>query len=70
MTYSVFVKEGSRYTRVTALALSLASARRLFQGILLDGAMMGLHTALRPAREDFDNSEVYDNNRRRLFNLK
>lgn len=70
-TYSVFVDEGKdgkhSYTRISALALVLKDARRIFQGALLGGSMIGLRMELRPAEEDFANDEVYKANRDRLF---
>ncbi len=68
-TYSVFVKEGKKWARITPLALRLESARRLFQGILLHGSMNGLNVALRPATEDYANEVAYVENKRRLFPL-
>lgn len=65
--YSVFVKEGKKWTRVTPLALPLNSARRFFQGILLEGACNGLNMALRPAEEDYANQGVYLADKKRLF---
>ena len=66
-TYSLFVKEGARWTRITPLAMSLQSARQLFQGYLLGGSLSGYAMALRPASEDFANQAKYDADRDRIF---
>lgn len=65
--YSLFVKEGKNWTRLTPLALTLPGARRFFQGVLLDGTMNGLNMALRPAGEDHANEAAHKVSMERLF---
>ena len=66
-TYSMFIKENKKWTRITPLALKLDSARRLFQGTLLDVSMAGLAIELRPAADDYEHKEQYDANKERLM---
>lgn len=66
-TYSMFARENGKWVRITPLALVLSSARRLFQGALLDGSLAGLAMELKPAADDYANKAIYDANRARLM---
>jgi hypothetical protein len=48
-TYSLFVREGTKWTRISSAALPLDAARRMFQGMLLHGSTTGKNVRLRPA---------------------
>ena len=53
-TYALFArplgsKKGTRWVRMSSLALTKQRAVSVFQGSLLDGTMQGLNMALRPA---------------------
>ncbi len=65
--YSLFVKEGKHWVRITPLATSLDGGRRLFQGILIGGAMRGLNVGLRPAEDDFEHEAEFKVNMERFF---
>jgi len=49
--YSLFQREGKRYTRVSSLALPKQNAVRVFQTRLLDGAFSGVPLSLRPVND-------------------
>jgi hypothetical protein len=66
-TYSLFVKENGKYTRISPIACSLHSARSLFRGEMLPGTMRGYNMALRIASDDFTNSAKYKADRDRIF---
>jgi hypothetical protein len=65
--YSLFTKEYGKYVRLSPFACSLNAARRLFQGALIGGSMIGYGMYLRPAEEDFDHSAKYKADRDRIF---
>lgn len=69
-TYSLFCKEGKKWTRLTPLALKRNDATRLFQDMLLGGTMNGFEMALRPAADDFANQVEYKANMERVFGPK
>ena len=66
-TYSLFAKEGKKWTRLTPLALGREHATRLFQDALLGGTMNGFNMALRPAEDDFAHEAEYKANMTRVF---
>lgn len=68
--YSLFVKEGKNWIRLSPLSMELNSARRLFQGALLGGSLRGLHMGLRPVDGDLTDDvarEACWNNREKYF---
>jgi hypothetical protein len=61
--YSLFVKRGKRYQRLSPFALYKASAISLFQSALLNGSMLGHAMYLRPvAGDDMENADQYRQN--------
>jgi hypothetical protein len=66
-TYSLFVKEGTKWTRISSAALPLDAARRMFQGMLLHGSTTGKNVRLRPAEDDWAHADEHRANRYRVF---
>ena len=51
--YSLFVKDGKHYHRLSSIALQKASAVKVFQNALLAGSFTGYSMYLRPVKDDY-----------------
>ena len=51
--YSLFVKDGKHYHRLSALARQKASAVYIFQDLLLKGTLRGFVMCLRPVKDEY-----------------
>lgn len=62
--YSLFLKHGRSWKRISPVALTLGSARQLFQNALIAGSTVGVLISLRPAAPDVpvdaEAKKVYD----------
>lgn len=60
--YSVFMKEGKNWTRLSNFSYPLATARRIYQDMLLSGSIVGLNMSLRVVTSDppYNTKEMED----------